>query len=579
MTPPFYSCTVASLTRGWSYSATQVPAVGVTKLTPAQIAALPAVALADGLTFDWGFSGAQVPGPMDPTTATVRLAAKTATDMPAVERGDLITIDLRTGAAGARIIKPAPMRVTGAEAELADHPVYGAVMVLQLVERRAELQNATVIQGGFNLNPLAFSMAHWRWRPRLAELAAQAGWSIGCPSWWADAEDVAQPVYSGGPVGNQYFGLEDPPRVNTGQVIGTTPLALWDRSVYKCVDELLMSHLPSFWTHTAYSGYQPGGYPAGWGKVGPVSNWGYFTTTPTDTGPAVADPASDHKVFLMPASRRADGALGRLPLQFAVRGGVLTLAPQHLSQSPAPAQSGHARIALDAAWCDLPATVRKSRDGAVNQVNLSGVEVYQANSGQPQVTRATFRTFANSAVQAADGVVTRNVETQLYHGTAGDDYHPTNQRFYGTEAAANVAPQLLTDDSARQVWVYDQFTVKASRIPDDLAGAVLSRIAPRAPTETDTDSHVLRHLTIYRPASKVRISDGLIGGFIVKGKLEVKGGDITFTLNLTPGSTVWVTQVPASVTVGDVDTGTYQAQPCSTIDPLIRVADLANVGP
>lgn len=577
MTAPVYSVALTSQTRGWAYACTHVPGAGVTQLDAAGIAALPAVQLADGLTFSWEFVASQVPGPMQPTTATVRLAAKTGADLPAVEKGDLLVLAVRVGAAGAYMLTPAPMRVTEAVAELTSNPVYGAVVTIQLLERRAELLGATVLQGSVDLVASNSNVAHTRWRPRLAELAVRCGWSMACPGFWADADDVAQPSWSGGPVpGNQYFGMTNPGRIATGVYSGTAPLFLWDRNVYKAVDELLNTHHPSFITHTAYSGYVVG-YPAGWGKVGPVNQWGYFTTAPSAPAQAVADPASTNKLFLMPASRKADGTGGGLPLVFAVRSGVLTLQPQYVNQASATGASGHARIALDAAWCDLPATVRKTRDGSINQLNLHGSETYRSASGAVPAERATFRTFANTAAQLLDGAVTREVDTQLWLGTAGDSYEGSADRYYSQEAPNNVAPDLLTDDSARQGWVYDQFTVKASRVPADLADGVLSRIAPRAPGETNGDSHVLRHLTIYRPASSVRVAAGLLGGFVAKGQLEVKGGEVTFTVNLTPGATQWVGATPAPITVAQVDAATYQAQPCNTLDPLIRVADLVSV--
>lgn len=579
MTPPVYSVSLTSLTRGWSYTSTHAGNSAVQHLTAAQIAALPTVQLADGLVFSWAFTAAQVPAQLDPTTATVRLAAKTGEGLPVVEKGDLLSLTVRVGAAGAYMIQPAPMRVTGADAELTANPVYGAVVTLQLLERRAELQGVTAVQGGLDLNASSSNGAHSRWRPRLAELATRSGWSFACPSWWGDAEDVQQPLWSGGVIlGNSYVGMAQPGRLPTGIYVGASQVFLWDRNVYKAVDELLNTHHPSFMTHAAYSGYVVG-YPANWAKVAPVSNWGYFNTAPVNAAPALADPASQNKVFLMAASRKGDGAGGGLPLAFAVRSGVLTLQPQYVNQSSSPLQSGHARISFDAAWCDLPATVRKSRDGAVNQLNIHGDENTRSSSTSPVSVKDSFRTYANAAVQGADGVVAREVDTQLWLGTAADSYEGAGDRYYSNEAPNVIAPDMLADDTARVGWVYDTFTMLASRVPADLADGVLSRVAPRAPGETNSDAHVLRHLTIYRPASSVRVAPGgLVSGFVAKGQLEVKDGDVTFTLNLTPGATQWSTTAPTPVTVAQVDAASYQAQLCSTLDPLIRVADLASVG-
>jgi hypothetical protein len=142
-----------------------------------------------------------------------------------------------------------------------------------------------------------------------------------------------------------------------------------------------------------------------------------------------------------------------------------------------------------------------------------------------------------------------------------------------------------SDDSQRASWVYDGFTVRASRVPAGLRDRVLPRLAPRVPGEPDGNGQILKHLTIYRPADSMRFADapGLVTGFVTQGQLRIMGGDLVYGFTLTPGLPIALdagnddTATATPVTVAQVDAATYQGQPVADIDPLIRVSDLAYV--
>lgn len=67
---------------GWSYSSTQ----GVAP-DPDDV-----VQLADNWTYSWAWEAGAIPGQMEPSTATVRMLARTADDVPAMDIGDLLAM-------------------------------------------------------------------------------------------------------------------------------------------------------------------------------------------------------------------------------------------------------------------------------------------------------------------------------------------------------------------------------------------------------------------------------------------------------------------------------------------------------
>jgi hypothetical protein len=258
---------------------------------------------------------------------------------------------------------------------------------------------------------------------------------------------------------------------------------------------------------------------------------------------------------------------------FGVMSGVLTLIPNPTASNP----RGHRPLAIDAGWCELPARFRKAREHAINRLELVGQETYQQSSGSGPVLREAQRVYDNLTAQLSDGTVTRTLPSSLDLGHAADTYQTEANRFYSPEAA-NQANLYRTDDSARTPWAPDEFTVHLSRMADSVAANVVTRLCPRQPGETDGDGQVLRHVTVYRLADKDRFADGKpIMGYLTRGVMKIARGDIVFTLNLTPGLPVYTVAVPAPITVGIVDAAAYQAQPLSSIDPLIRIADLAYV--
>lgn len=565
---PRYTATVTNQTRGWSYTMTHKQAVSD----------VPDVQLADELEYRWGFASDQLPGQLEAPEATVRLWARDASHVPVCEKGDRITIDLRMGAAGSRILAPAAMRVAAADLELTDHAKYSAKLVVRLIDPASELPARIIAQGAMGEQGITtMNTASMRWRVRFAEVALRLARTIACPTWWSDDERPAQTSRPNG-AGNLLRGLDQPTPVDTGVRVGLTGLFLYPYPASDVLARLLNSHHPSGIAHTLIAGWQSVGstFPAGWRRIGPDTYWNPYNDANATSGPnpSFVEPQTSDRYYVVPASRAVDAATTYLPLVFAVAGGVLTLQPNPSATSP----RGHRPLGIDAAWCQLPATFRKAREHAPNVINMHGQESFQQTSGSTPTVRDAVRAYANTAAQTADGTVLRELETALDLGTAAADYHTDPDRFTSVEAPI-VAAAALTDDTQRTSWTPDTFTVRLSLMPDAVAASVAPRICPRQPGETDGDAQVARHAVVYRLPDSKRFTDGNpVAGFVVRGVMKVINGDVVWQLVITPGLPRYVNgTAPAPITVAQVDAASYQAQQCSTIDPRIRVADLAHV--
>lgn len=543
MDSPRYTVTVASLTRGWSYTTThgETPDTG------------DPVHLGDDLRYRWGYAGGVIPNRLGPLLLTAKLVAKTAGDVPTVDKGDLVTVDLRVGTTGQRIIAPPPMRVTTVELEIdeniatGDPDAYAATLTIAAADVTADAETAVPVQR--NIGP-GTTIQHTRWRACMAQIGKSIGVSIGCPSWWPDAE-------------NQLSSL------------GFVEPAEWKSPAAEILTRLLASHQPSNYDHVLTPGYDAASaYAAGYRWVGPDDEVNWRTAPGVLDGVAwkadAADPATPLRYYLVPASRRVDGTGGGLPLAFEVRDGTLTLVPS----LAAPTARGHGRQAVDAGWCELPAVMRRSREHRANLVQING----ERRKVDASVSPASFN-FGNGSLtytgDTSDGLVVREVNTWLELDDTPDSVYAGGVVAYASADAPLVAANYLSDPSSKAAWVYDAFTLVASRIPQDIADDLLPKLAPRFPGETDGDGQALRHLTIYRPAAASRAGADLVSGFVTAGELQVVDGDLYWTFTLTPGLPQWVGATPTPVTVGDVAAAGYGTTTAPDIDPLIRVADLA----
>jgi hypothetical protein len=532
---PLYTVTVTNLTRGWTYSATEGdpwdPADDVVLISP--------------LTYTWQFEGEVIPAQLRPVAAAVNLVARTASDVPTVQIGDLVTLDVRVGTTGPRIIAPPPMRVTEAETELVTvkHPnAYAARLSIGLtdlsVDWRARVPGHVVGYGASSPDA-----PRHRWRERMAEIGYLIGLPVGCPTWWDDDE---------GPL------IPDP-----GNPGFDTPLVGADFTEYKSAAEdslagYINSHQPDGLTHTWTTVYSTS-HPTGYEYVGAVTWWD------DDAGDgisrALSEPAGTVRAEAVPASRKTSS--DALPFTLADVGGVLVIVAVEPGAGDSCAQLG-----MSARWCQVPAKARRDRTNAINTVAIEGQ--YDPNDGPDGagISDTTY-TLTNASDVAARGSAPRTVPTKLFLGV---------KDVYQSQEVPVVAANFLSDESALDApWTYDGFTLYSSEVPDAVAEWLLPLIPPRLPAETDGDGRLVRHVTVVDLAPEIRFGGAPVTGFITSGQMTIEGGDIVWTLRTTPGLPQRTGGAPAPITVGDL-VDDFGALTFDDVDPHVTFADLAYVG-
>lgn len=530
MDSPRYTVTVTSITNGWSYSAEHGELADV---APED---LPDVILVAPLTYEWAFTDEALPSQLNPFQATVNLIALDGSSLPDVAQGDLLSIDVRVGTTGDRVIAPQAMRVTDARVTLRRHR-YAAFLAIGLVDLSPDWSG---LQPGIVEDTSIPITARKLWRERLAEIANRIGFTIGCPTTWSDTEQPTA-ISTGAPnlvyIGSAFAG-----------------------SARDNLTELINSHHPSSTPHTWVTVYAPSGHPTGYRRVGP-DTWSFSGGVPDP----LTEPVTDTKIEAVPASRRIAGATAGLPLQLIVVDGLLTVE----SREP-PAGGNMARLGVDAEWCDLPTTARRSRESAVNRVTVLGQADNYTEDGTTDPYADYHYEVNDSDDQSSRGVITaRELPTQLrLPGTDASSEDPE----YAANAEAAGEPFLSDPDDS---WAYDGFALRSKRVPQDVADWMLPVIAPRLPGETDSDGRLVRHVVIYNLSPEFRFSGEPMVGFIVAGAMVIQGGEISFELRMIPGLPVETT---ASTPVTFAEFEALVAGLDNTdIDPNLTYADLAYV--
>lgn len=531
MDHPYYTVTVTNfiqppegsdvvITRtGWTYSSVEGedwdPADDVVLISPLQYA--------------WGFENEVLPAQMTPFVATVNLAARTAADVPPVQVGDLISIDVRVGTTGDRIIDPPPMRVMSVDVQLVTRGPYQARVSFQLSDITVDWRGKTLAGypgGGANASMLM------KWRERFAELGAMVDTAVVSPTWWADDEG---PYLTGG-VGN---GLR-------GYYLNQVP----DQGI-DGFQRVLNSHMPDELTHTLTP---VEGTPTGYEYVGPAA-W--------DTDRTYSEPASAARAALVPASKRLPGSAG-LPLEFAVDDGLLVVVP-----STPPSGDSSTQLGLDAAWCRVPATAHRSVVGKIVRVEMAA----QVNILQPDLTTYDSDGSLTYVVDQVGTGTTRQIPNDLYGGY--DSGAPAPYLAFPTEAIVAAAPHFLSELAAVDApWAYDAFEARSSLVPQDVADWLLPLLAPRVPGESDGDGRLIRNVTVFNLDHGVRLDGKPLSGFVTSGSLTISGGEITWSLTTLPGRPQWTDAAPTPVTVGDVQAAGYGTTSITQVDPAITIADL-----
>lgn len=535
MDHPYYSVTVTNYTRDWTYTAVEGE-----EADPAD-----PVQLVSPLSFTWGFQNGLIPtAHLQPSEALVSLAAHTAADVPLVQVGDLIVLEVRVGTDGPRIIAPGLMRVATAEVDLR-RGVYAAGLSLALVDLSVDWRATTPATpvgypGGGVARPRE------RWRERMAELGYLTGVSVGVPTWWDDQEGPLTVL-----VGSTLSGIY-------GSDIGS-----YQGDVEANLAELLNSHVPDDITHTWVTALSADAHPAGYEWAGPDS-WYMDPTWPGGYSPALPDPNSVMRIEAVPATRRASGSIGQ-PLELVNDAGTLRLVPRTPDSTGLVTQLG-----LDADWCILPAKARRARDDVFNVIAINGKADIVDDSGMYRTENYALE-FTGGDIATRGRTAVREVPTKLFLGVPATTDSPGP---YVAREVPLVAANFLSGPSALAGgWSYDDFTLKGHLVPQDVAEWLLPLIASRVPGEVDGDGRLVRQVTIYDLDPRIRFDAAPISAFITGGTLTIAGGELTWKLATTPGRPEWTDAPPAALTVaGFADVADELAY--TDIDPHLTWADL-----
>lgn len=507
MDSPRYSVSVFNTVRGWTLAAVHDPDLDEIDPSVRSILAAP-------FTYAWGFDSDVIPNLTDPDRVSFSIWSRTAADQPAIDLGDTLSIRVRMGTAGPDITRVPVTRVTEVSTELLPGEDWAVRTTVQAVDYRVELPSAfpTYDPAGTGLSANAFYLHKW------ALISRALGLSIGVPTSWDN-----------GP--------------------GSTVTYDWaGSSAADHAAELLNSYVPGGVHHTLVP-YFGAGYPAGYRWV----DSGY--TVPVGITPPMADPNTSVKLLAVPAARTSSG-VSRLPLVFRNADGLLDVIST-------PAAGSGSMPSVSARYCEVPATVRRTRDHLVNTVIVKGINMQ--TSGYEH--RPSTYTHTDAAAVAARGTIARTVDSQLilrYYDTDPDE--PGAVQSYVPPIAASFLAQPAS------TLAYKEFVVRASDMPQVVAEAVIPYLTPSYPGD-GLDGRVVRHLTVHSLPAEARIPDADPSGFITSGTLSIAGGDVTFVLNVTPGSVAY-TATPTPITVGEFVAAGVSALAVPNVDPALVVADL-----
>lgn len=507
MDAPYYTVTVTSTTRGWTYTA-----VHGQNPDPED----PSVRsfLASPFSLSWSWADELVPNVLDPTLVRAGVWARTASELPAVDLGDIVTATLRIGLAGPVLATIDAARITEAETELVPGEPFPARLRLVAADMLVELARQVPVQP-FEPNPASGSPGTYpprsNVRDRWGMLAHVLGTSIGVPTSWGT------PSYLDG----EEWGAESAAGV-VEKLIASSP---GDGELYALVP------------------YIGNSYPSGYEWAGAGGYKGYV------------DLNTSRRYLVVPTRRNVAGPQA-LPLLFAVIGGRLVL-----RNTPNTTGSPTFRpVSIDAGYCDLPAIARRSRDHIVNQVTLKGIFAQATSYAQ-----SDWQYVATLAADvAARGVLSRDLETYL---PIGDTFIPV---YPGVAARAEAYLSDATTLAAG--WAYDEFEVIAERMPQAMATAVLPYLAPSVPLD-GRDGRQLREIGLHRVSPEAYLPDALQRGWVVAGSVVIENGTLRYYLTTVPGGHTYSSSA-TPITVGEFVGATYSLTTLANLDDRIPITDL-----
>lgn len=538
MDTPAYTVTVSYLPTAagsWELEAIHNPGEPV--------AGEPFIILGDPFTYEWSWSGEQVPGQLDPGKMSCTIHARNfdvfgvhpddTSNRFIPQRGERMSFSVRIGTDGPFLVSCKSARVNEAivtiddadpDLELNPFPI---TMSLKLDDLLIELPTvASGTEGGTRRASL----------DRIALIAFFTQNSIGMLTAISRVQSTAL-----------RFGRELPE--NMREAVTT-----WANSQTTAALRALVA--TPYHQHALANDPTYPAYPAGYSWVGPSN----------PVGSAIPDPGSSLK-WMLTAANPTTALTHKLPLRLAVVDGLLSLAP-------APSTDTRT-AAVDAKYCELPTAMRSSREHVPNTFRVAGEAEWLNTTPTPDVyeTRGLVVESIPDSIEASDrGRVPRAIQTQLILGTY-DGAVPENASTQDTATAAAVASTFApTSDQVSEPWAVDKIKISATDIPQADAESLLPILAPAYPGE-EGDGVLLRHLTVFNREARIRPL--MIDGWIVAGRLAIADGELTYEVTTMPGDPTY--SVATRITVGDVQAASWHAHPAGDIDPRILISDLANV--
>lgn len=507
MDHPYYDVVVNFLNNGWALRA--VEGADTDPSTDA--------VLLDGLSYSWSFRDGQVPGHLEPATLTFNYASIGPDVDPLPDLGSLVRVTITTGTSPYVSLLNFVGRISDITTELRPGsrlPLRHAVTVVDLL---ADLRSKFP-------TPLAYGSHGVYWDQRLMFISGRIRHRLGVPNAWRSTE----------PTPHDLVGLAH-----------TWPEASAD----DIISSLLNTYAPQGIHHTLVPRYGLG-WPAGYKSI-------HYAFPEYAEAPDISQ-----RYVVVPAGRTLTGAHG-MPFRFTqLPSGKLgrTVTTNAAAMNKLPV--------VDAAWCRIPATARRSRDHDVNTIIAEGYVSGDNGPGSvsPGVTASRQRPGLDSS-----GSRSRTIPTQLvlrYMPLDGETWRPAAQA--KADQVVDLIAETFMPDPSPAPWSFDAFEIDASLIPPAVANKLLPMLVPRAPG--DGDGTVLRHLTLHNLPAEAQLAGEWITGFMSSGSLEIAGGKLTYKVTTTPG-TPMVKVGTGSITLAQLRASAFGGHTLATVDRSLTVLD------
>lgn len=499
--------------------------------------------LADPFSYAWGWQDEQIPGHLEPSTAQVTLAARTAADLPPANVGDLLTLNVWAGelfGPAATLMVRETHRVTDVAVTLDPTADWAARMTITTADLLVDLRGAPVPE-----TPLAGRNNGYE--SGFGEMAWVSGYRICAPQTWPNPAGPAVPFPDPAVICSNYWAANNMAELLTSHAAslarGGVPVTI--------APHFGTATPPDYWPGVDY----------------PTALWATSTPYPVPDGLVRFALVSTSRTFPGPAP---------LPLRLT---GPATSVTVDVAQ--APVGMGGQLLTLNADWCRVPATARRDRSHAPTAAVIGMWTMGEVTYSTDNLLDPNYRIIERADDTAVDveyrpptiaPPVAKVVATRRTYRYVATREGAASFLVTQHPEIAKIGAAYLPDASARVSWAFDAFTLRPDLMDPASRAAILPRIMP-APPGTDRDGHVVRHVTLHGIHPSTRMdAEPVMCGFITTGTFTIEGGSMTFQLTLAPG----VPSLPdaAALTVAELAASTYSTTRVRDLEPGIRVAHL-----